>query len=172
MFRGNFCRLPGDGLPFVVAFYERAGIEVVRYFGRALFFGGGDQTKSDDRSVAVLQDADVFGAVSGDTFVWFLRRGRFRFHVAKDIGFAEALAGGTGVNEFIRPEPLVHGQVVAPGAIEKFLKSCFKASPSGAMADGEADGSASTRMVESKSTKSVKAFMNAVIPVFRRNVKI
>jgi hypothetical protein len=25
-------------LPFVVAFYARAGIEVVRYFGRALFF--------------------------------------------------------------------------------------------------------------------------------------
>jgi hypothetical protein len=48
-------------LPFGVAFYERAGIEVVRYFGRALFFGDGDQTKSDDRSVAVLQDANVFG---------------------------------------------------------------------------------------------------------------
>ena len=121
LFRGNFCRLPGDGLPFVVAFYERAGIEVVCYFRRALFFDRGNQTKSDDCSVAVLQDADVFGAVSGNALLRFLWRGRFRFDVAKDIGFAETLAGGTGINEFIGSETLVHGQVVAPGAIEKFF---------------------------------------------------
>ena len=156
-------------MPFVVAFYERAGIEVVRYFGRALFLGGGNQTKSDDRSVAVLQDADVFGAVSGFTLVRFLRRGRFRFYLAKDLGFAETLAGGTGVNEFVRPETLVHCDVFAPGAIENSFKSCFKASASGAIADGEADGSASTRTVESKSTKSVKTFMNAVIPVSEKS---
>jgi len=124
VFRGNFCRLPGDGLPFVISFYERAGIEVVRYFGRALFFRGSDQTKSDHRSVAILQDADVFGAVRGNT--WFLWRGRFRFRVAKNIGFAETLAGGTGVNEFIGPETLVHRHVVAPGAIEKFFQELFQ----------------------------------------------
>ena len=125
-FRGNLCRLPGDGLPFVAAFYERAGIEVTRYFSRALFFGGGDQAKSDDRSVAVLQDADVFAAVSGNTFVRFLGRGRFGFRAAKNIGFAETLAGGTGVNELICPEPLVHRHIVAAGAIEKFFQELFQ----------------------------------------------
>src|ERR1041385_5724987 len=54
-----------------------------------------------------------------------------------------------------------------PAPSRNSFNSCFKASASGAVADGEADGSASARVVESNSRKkSVKTFIFLTFPAW------
>src|SRR6266511_3191371 len=80
-------RLPTHGLPLAVALEECSGVQIVRNRDLLVLLGCSNQSERDDRSIAVLLNANVFGAI-GDLRITGLRRRR-RAHAAHDIRLAD-----------------------------------------------------------------------------------
>src|SRR4030095_3088671 len=86
----NSSRLPSHDLPPAVALQKRAGVKEFCDLSLAAALSGGNQSECDDRGVAVLLNAYIFGGVSSRR-VSGLTSGR-RPRVAHDVGLADSSA--------------------------------------------------------------------------------
>src|SRR5262249_8576634 len=95
-------RLPTHGLPLAVALEKGSGVQVIRDHALPVLHGRPDQAEGDDRGIAVLLNANVFGAVSSRWASGLSGWGRA--HVAHDVRLADPTALGAGVNQGLGPK--------------------------------------------------------------------
>src|SRR5690349_6742368 len=113
-------RLPVHHLPLAIAFDECAAVEQIGDILRTASLGSCNETKRDDRGVAVLLNADIFSSVNRLRIRWF--RGGRRAHVVHHLGLVHATAGRTCVDQIVGPETLVYGGIIARSAGEKVVE--------------------------------------------------